>query len=157
MNWFNGSIPDAIQRSKQQKVVFIVYVYGWCNFLNSILLIRSDVISRSGGEGGCRQNFQVSLLIYQYLIFKCYCMFNLYFEFCQLCDYAIMIDRLISKLMCAVARIDYPTTWYIRQSDLFDHQHQKVQWVEQLSRNSGALVRLLIWSVTVIISPIPLH
>lgn len=84
-------------------------------------------------------------------------MFNLYFEFCQLCDYAIMIDRLISKLMCAVARIDYPTTWYIRQSDLFDHQHQKVQWVEQLSRDSGALVRFLIWSVTVIISPIPLH
>lgn len=51
MNWFNGSIPDAIQRSKQQKVVFIVYVYGWCNFLNFILLIRSDVISRRGGGG----------------------------------------------------------------------------------------------------------
>lgn len=83
MNWFNGSIPDAIQRSKQQKVVFIVYVYGWCNFLNFILLIRSDVISRSGGEGGCRQNFQVSLLIYQYLIFKCYCIINMnvYFIF----------------------------------------------------------------------------
>ncbi|XP_061178225.1 UBX domain-containing protein 4-like [Saccostrea echinata] len=28
MNWFNGSIPEAIQRSKQQKVLFIVYIYG---------------------------------------------------------------------------------------------------------------------------------
>lgn len=28
MNWFSGSIPDAIQRSKQQKRLFIVYIYG---------------------------------------------------------------------------------------------------------------------------------
>lgn len=54
MNWFNGSIPDAIQRSKQQKVVFVVYVYGQNDLTNEMDKVWNDPeVVNLCNNGGC--------------------------------------------------------------------------------------------------------
>ncbi|XP_048781134.2 UBX domain-containing protein 4-like [Ostrea edulis] len=53
MNWFSGSIPDAIQRSKRQKVVFIVYIYGQNDMSTEMDKVwnETDVVSTCNSNG----------------------------------------------------------------------------------------------------------
>ncbi|XP_022286470.2 UBX domain-containing protein 4-like [Crassostrea virginica] len=54
MNWFSGSIPDAIQRSKQQKRLFIVYIYGQNDMTTAMDKVWNDEeVIKICNEAGC--------------------------------------------------------------------------------------------------------
>lgn len=40
MEWFTGSIPEAIRESRQKGLVFIVYIEGWYYNFNLFSILR---------------------------------------------------------------------------------------------------------------------